>query len=69
VISECQETKVEQGGYIRTDLNIFYNNQMLCDIDRFVNSASAAKGMPIQTVLAEFSRTTKNEVRGFLSVE
>jgi len=61
--------KLKDGGYVRTDLNMFYNNHMLRDIDRVVNSASAAKGMPIQTVLTEFPRTRENEVRGFLSVE
>ena len=35
--------KLKDGGYVRTDLNMFYNNHMLRDIDRVVNSASAAK--------------------------
>jgi hypothetical protein len=61
--------KLKDGGYVRTDLNMFFNNHMLQDIDRVVSSAWAARGQPIQTVLTVFPRTRENEVRGLLSIE
>jgi len=61
--------KLKDGGYVRTDLNMFYNNHMLLDIDRVVSSASAAKGMPIQTVLTEFPHARENEARRVFSAE
>ncbi len=45
--------------------DVVSNNRMIGrDIDRIVNSAPAAKGKSIQTVLTEFPRTRENEAGG-----